>query len=269
MVRYLVLLVATWLLASCANHSLQSISSDPEVQTTWNNAYVIVSKTERGRMNSRKMQGILKDTSGKPIILYFHGCRGLSTVEVVQLNQFADTANAAGYVVVAPDSFARTVRQQGCPDAKINFDSLNQMRVDEINFAVSQTKAALWADPNNIFLFGHSEGGLAVARYRNADVNAIVISGWGCSVRVLDNGNYSTMDRSVMAPPSVPVINVKSAKDEIDTRPGDCGDSILGRPGGSKVITPPSGHWVFDQAVYRQEVIAFFDENRHADSTTK
>lgn len=271
MIRRLTPLIAATMLflSACANNfgqgseSYQDVDKDPEVQKTWNEAYVIVSKTERGRLNDPKMQAILTEQKSKPVVLFFHGCRGLSNGQIGDLNGFANDANAAGYIVVAPDSFARSSRETGCVDRAMNWD-IHRMRIDEVAYSVQTVKTQPWADPNNVFLFGHSEGGHAVSRYRGDDINAIVFSGWGCTTYTKGGRGQELNPQPVAAGPSIPVMNFKSANDEIDSRTNECGSSVWGRPGGSKVVVPTSGHWVFDSSVYRQEVIVFFDRNRHS-----
>lgn len=275
MARCLISLTATILLLSaCTLNSYQNLGSDPDVQKTWTASYVSVPGGISGTMSDASVQEALKANAGKPVVLFFHGCGGFTYNGGMSklVTDFARSLNDAGYIVVAPDSFARTVRTSSCPGGNfsytakgVDWDTINRMRMEEIYFSISQTEHASWAG-KDIFLFGHSEGGLAVASYTGADVNAIVVSGWGCPTRTLANRDATLIERPVKAPPSVPVLNIKSKMDPVDTRPNDCGSSVWGRPGGSKVINPPVGHWAMDNAEYRQEVIMFFDRNRHSDS---
>ena len=184
---------------------------------------------------------------------------------------FAEKTNEAGYIFVAPDSFVRLNRPHGCPGGKLNLSARNidwatidQMRLEEIYYSVSQVKHAPWAA--DVFLFGQSEGGKAVTGYEAADVNGIVVSGWGCPPR---DDSWTLTARPIKAPTSVPVLNIKSRKDEVDPRPDDCGSSVWGRPGGSKVINPPYGHWFMDHAEYRQEVILFFGRNQKSSAQSQ
>lgn len=275
MARYLISLTAMMLLLSaCASNSYQNIGSDPDVQKTWNNAFVSTPGGVSGSMNLPKVQEALKANLGRPVVLFFHGCNGFTYNGGMSklVTDFARSLNEAGYIVVAPDSFARTVRTSSCPGGSfsysakgVDWDTINRMRMEEIYFSISQTEHSSWVG-KDIFLFGQSEGGLAVASYQGTDVSGIVVSGWGCPTRTLANRDSTLIERPVKAPPSVPVLNIKSKMDPVDTRPNDCGSSVWGRPGGSKVINPPVGHWVMDNAEYRQEVIVFFDRNRHSDS---
>ncbi|MGE0093763.1 MAG: hypothetical protein AB7M05_20300 [Alphaproteobacteria bacterium] len=267
-----ILLVATTLLlSSCVSQNFENVGSDPEVQKTWNDAYVSLPNGTLGYMKSPRVQAALAASQSFPVVIFFHGCAGLSGNSV---NAFAESMNAAGYIFIAPDSMARDFRPQGCAGGNfsytakgIDWDTINRMRMEEIYYTISQVRSAPWFKSNDLFLFGQSEGGLAVAAYSGSGVNAEVISGWGCPSYTLANRDSTLIDRPVKAPPSVPVLNIKSKMDHVDTRPSDCGSSVWGRPGGSKVINPPNGHWFMDDAKYRQEVINFFDRNRHPDSS--
>ena len=273
MVRYLVSLTATALfLSACAGQSYENVGNDPEVQKTWNAAYVSLPGGISGRMTEMKIQDGLKANSDKPVILFIHGCNGFDRSDflVRTVIGFASDMSASGYIFIIPDSFTRDFRPQACPGgkfsytAKVDWETINRMRMEEIYYAISQVRGAPWFKSNDLFLFGQSEGGLAVAAYSGNGVNAEVIGGWGCPSYTLANRDSTLIERPVKAPPSVPVLNLKSKMDPVDTRPSDCGSSVWGRPGGSKVVNPPQGHWFMDNAEYRQEVIAFFDRNRHA-----
>ena len=55
------------------------------------------------------------------------------------------------------------------------------MRQEEIRYALEQVQKSTWADTNNVFLMGHSEGGTAAARNTLGDFRGIIISAWTCT----------------------------------------------------------------------------------------
>ena len=60
-----------------------------------------------------------------------------------------------------------------------------KIRLIDAEHAVTQAKKLDWVDKNNVFLVGHSEGGITTARYnpesKIASVTARVIEGWTCN----------------------------------------------------------------------------------------
>lgn len=161
-----------------------------------------------------------------PVIIFLHGCRGLST-NLPQLNPIRKQINDAGFAIVAPDSFARQGRPKGCPERDINWSILD-MRVEEIEYAVAMVRQMPWADPNNISLWGQSEGGQAVAMYGGNDVNAMVISGWECPTFWLNTPRERQL--SIRADKSIPVMNIKSSNDPVSTYRDTCARFLAGRP---------------------------------------
>ena len=94
----------------------------------------------------------------------------------------------AGFVVVAPDSFARPKRVKTC-DSKTHsragpkgiYKNVIAWRLEELDRALVGLKGFSWVDWNNIFLFGHSQGSNAVASYPGSAFKGRIMSGTRCS----------------------------------------------------------------------------------------
>ena len=86
-----------------------------------------------------------------PVALYLHGCTGIGNLEF--LRDLADQ----GFVVIAPDSFARTYRPLQC-DPETQTGGFNvfvyDFRLAEISFALEQLWSVEWADWDRMVLAG-------------------------------------------------------------------------------------------------------------------
>lgn len=164
-----------------------------DVRSTWDNASVFLP----GRRWSTR-PGAIDLTTPSPVVLYLHGCTGITT--------FNDTAWArfladAGFVVVLPDSFARSSRRSNCDPRTSEagfFPLAHILRYEEIVWARHKLSQSAWADQKNIFLMGHSEGGYAVTKYADGGFRGVIISGYDCHWAQWERGipalavNYET-----------------------------------------------------------------------------
>ena len=113
-----------------------------------------------------------------PVVLYLHGCSGIGPTD----QRWGSFLKDLGYIVIQPDSLKRD-RPRSCdPVAKKArlFNGVHSMRREEVNFAREQIAKSAWADHENVFLMGHSEGGVAVSQTMRGDFRGAVISGWHC-----------------------------------------------------------------------------------------
>lgn len=157
--------------------------------------------------------------SRRPVLIFLHGCDGLYDLKrgPPQISnlfsgyyRLLTRANALGYVVVAPDSFA-TERSNNCPGKPDRYGQrVHSLREAELAYAMAQVKAMPWADANRIVLFGHSEGGRSVLRYGGTDVRGVLSTGWSCG----------TAQPAVAA--NMPVLNIKAGNDPVDTNRQRC-----------------------------------------------
>ena len=120
----------------------------------------------------------------RPVVVYLHGCGGFGNSGSTNAGMLAE----AGFVVVAPDSFARPSRVRTC-DPKTHsragpkgiYRNVIAWRLEELEHALLGLKAFSWVDWNNLFLFGHSQGSNAVASYPGNVFKGRIMSGTRCS----------------------------------------------------------------------------------------
>lgn len=120
-----------------------------------------------------------------PVVVYLHGCGGFGNSGKVNAGMLAE----AGFVVVAPDSFARPGRIKTCDGKrhagigpKGSYSKTIALRLDELDRALEGLKGLSWVDDGNLFLFGHSQGSNAAAYYDGNAFKARVMTGTRCSL---------------------------------------------------------------------------------------
>jgi dienelactone hydrolase len=113
-----------------------------------------------------------------PVILYLHGCSGIGPTD----KRWGPFLKDLGFIVVQPDSLQRD-RPRSCDPASRTgnlFPGVYKMRLEETDYARDQIGKSAWADQKNIFLMGHSEGGITVSLVTRSDFGGVVISAWHC-----------------------------------------------------------------------------------------
>ncbi len=132
------------------------------------------------------------------------------------------------------------------------------MRQEEIQFAVEQLKKSPWADSKNIFLMGHSEGGVAAARTRLGGFRGIIISAWHCT-----SANNPDFD-GIFAPLDTPVLTLEWVRDTWyagTPRDGSCANKFGERKKARQVMLNGSGHNTSWEREARDAVAQFLKEN--------
>lgn len=132
------------------------------------------------------------------------------------------------------------------------------MRLEEIRYAYDQVKKSPWADTNNVYLMGHSEGGVAAARTKLEGFNGIIISGWRCT-----NTKNPSFD-GIFAPLDTPILTLEWNHDDWsnDSTKGSCADKFGERKKARQVLFPGNGHNVFEQSQAREAVAQFLKETQ-------
>ncbi|MCG8547449.1 MAG: dienelactone hydrolase family protein [Alphaproteobacteria bacterium] len=182
---------------------------------------------------------VLKPGIKVPVVIYAHGCYGLKGSH--SQSYFAYFMHL-GFLVIAPNSFARTGREEMCHRGGSH---KQQMRLEEIEYAFDQIKSVSWIDQDKIILAGHSEGGAAAANWWRDGVAAVIISGYHCRVT----------GGSPMAPNNVPVLNIVG---EFDSNTGDDSCDVSSRGRGSKVAEiSGAGHSLAKYPETRNEIREF------------
>lgn len=233
--------------------SASGLASASDVEQSWKKALVYTP----GAFSSKSTESLTLDKK-YPVVIYMHGCTGITNQNDVAWAKYIAEMN---FVVIVPDSMARKGRLSNCdPRQRGNvatFPQAHDYRQEEIKFALSQLKSAAWADERNIFLMGHSEGGLASARYADSGFRGIIISGWTCTILRIPrlHGIYS--------PKNIPILAIAYLDDAwFKGKPneGRCIDQADGR-GVIQVDLVGSDHDTFSNSNAKSAVTTFLRDN--------
>lgn len=247
--RLAVALLAT-LLASCATR----MEPGTDVSTAWDKR--ITFSPEK----STPIRGAETVTLTKqhPVVIFMHGCTGIENHAEMQWGQYLKDL---GFVVVIPDSLARRDRHPSCDGATASYfgtHTTHRLRQQEIDYAHERVMNAPWAQKQNIFLMGHSEGGIAAARTKRSDFQGIIISGWTCHSKYQ---GYA----GVYSPVSVPVLSILWKHDRWFPPGrhdhGTCESSLAGRQGSKHITLDGVDHNTFPSPQAREEVKKFLMQN--------
>lgn len=262
--RVLAIFLAGGMTWGCA-----ALSGPGDLQLTWGQANVAMPGL-RGthKLQSLDLAGLAEgENEGRrfPVVVYLHGCTGMGRME----KEFGESLAERGFVFIAPDSMARRYRPLQC-DPRNQTGGKNlfvfDFRLAEISYALDQLSTAPWADRENLFLMGGSEGGVAAALYRGDEFSARVIFQWTCHGAPLVRGLAET-DRT----PVLSIVNKGDPWYQPDRTPGqsgDCGDYIRQRPGSSTLVLQRQGvHNVLDLPSVRRAIEVFLGQNLR-DATT-
>ena len=175
-----------------------------------------------GRVSLGSIKLALAKLEGGPLrsaAVYLHGCGGFGMSGRTNARLLAE----AGFVVFAPDSFARPKRIKTCDGKrkigigpKGSYSHVISMRLRELETALDRMSRLEWIDRDRLVLFGHSQGSNAAAVYPGNDFRGRIMTGTRCS-------------RGYKAPPAEPALAVYSAKDPwFRERPVRCKDHMDG-----------------------------------------
>ena len=200
-------------------------------------------------------------TRARGVILYAHGCDGPSRITTVSARFLA----AAGYAVVAPDSFARARKPRSC-DPAVPRGGLHRAvlgwRLEELDHALDRIRSLTLFDGLPIAMMGHSEGAIAVARMTAPGVALRIIEGWTCHAGWPE---YHGLE----APPDQPVLSLVAADDpwfRLPVLQGDCGAFMPAGGPMRSVVFSGSGdlsrrHWLSADGTVQATILDFL--SRH------
>lgn len=193
-----------------------------------------------------------------PVVIFMHGCTGIEDHAEVQWGNYL---REQGFIVVIPNSLARKDRHRSCDGATAAYFGTHvthRLRQQEIDDAYERVVKSEWAQKQNVFLMGHSEGGIAAARTKRGDFQAIVISGWTCTSKY---PGYA----GVYAPATVPVLSLLWKNDRWFPSGrhdhGTCEASIAGRQGSTHITLDGFDHNTFSSLLARESVRKFLMAN--------
>lgn len=225
-------------------------SNDQDVKKSWDGAKVFVPGNR-----SETTPDKIKVDMPRPVVIYMHGCTGLTSESF----SWGGFIKDLGYIAVLPDSMARRSESNCDPRTKKTgaFPKAHAMRQEEIRFAFDQVKNSAWADAKNVFLMGHSEGGFAAAQTKLEGFSGIIISGWRCTYT--KNPSFD----GISAPLNTPILTVEWNRDDWqnDLTKGSCAEKFGDRKNARQILLPGNGHNVFEQSYARDAVAQFLKEN--------
>ena len=225
-----------------------------DVEKSWEDAVVYVP----GKTFTTSVSKILVDKP-MPVVIYLHGCAGINRTHDAS---WASLITEQGFIVVMPDSIARPGRIPNCdPKAKGGnaFPNAFKYRQQEIGYALEQTQKASWADKNNIFLMGFSEGGIGAAQSPHNGFAGRIIMGWTCT-----NKNNPDFD-GIFSSKNSPVLAIASENDDWRIgKPtvGNCANKAQDRTNFKQVDIPGSEHTTYGSDAAQNAVKSFLSQYR-------
>jgi predicted esterase len=155
------------------------------------------------------VEDLALESAALPVLIYLHGCAGIDKEHDYAWGR--SISKNTNFIVVMPDSMARPGRLSNCSlsarGVTNQFPQAYQFRQEEITFVINQLRLIPSWDKNNLFLMGHSEGGIAVAQSIHVGFNGLVISSWTCTNR--SNRKFD----GIQSPKDVPILAVAAIND--------------------------------------------------------
>lgn len=221
-----------------------------ELTRTWEAARVYMP----GRSFHYRPATVPAPTAALPTILFLHACAGFFWHD----DQWAAILTGAGYGVVMPNSFAREYRPRDCDPATKRggaFPGAQDMRREEIAYALDRLRNLLWIDARNLFLMGHSEGAGATALWNKPGFKGQIVSAWPCTHRL-----RPSID-GLWVPAAVPVLVLNFESDPWfppgHPMHGTCAAKFGRRQNATEVMLKGSGHETVEEPRAREAVLQF------------
>ena len=197
------------LLAGIAMSGTASADDGPgDVVRSWESAMVAVQIETPdlrrvvlgGRINADYIVEILDGMTAdypQPVVIFLHDCGyAYNDPEARQQVKFIATL---GYIIFAPDSFARMNRPRGCDLAERRFledvdhERLREMRREEAAYAIDRVLALPWVDPKRIFLVGAGEAGDAILAFESDAIAGRIAVSPSCMYNTVHTPNIPTL----------------------------------------------------------------------------
>lgn len=244
-----VLWALLWLLTPSARAELVP---GHDVSPSWQQAHVHVPSTF-----FTKSVDEVQTTAPMPVVIFMHGCSGIGDHE----RRWAYFLKSEGFIVVMPDSLALPGRVSNCDvathTANVGKVPVRELRPAEVVHAHAQVLQQPWADRSNIFLMGHSEGGMAAYLTPELGFRGVIISGFVCSI-----------PGGIRAKQDTPVLTINWQSDPWSDRGGPSPKPCSQRPfwrlrtQATELVLPGRGHATAYEASAREAVRQFLLEHR-------
>ena len=244
--------LGTIVLVSCAGLG----ADDPaELERTLRAAEVGIPSNKL--LKSGNPLGFYKDFEGSlrvkpgakiPLVIYLHGCSGFGGSSYVDHESLVDN----GFAVIAPSHLARKYAPSKCG----GYLEIG-MRIAEARYAYQKAVLLPWVDKHNMFLMGHSHGGMTTAQYPHKGFSGRIITGWGCQ--------STHMEWYGLAKPgNEPVLSILAENDSwlsrYSTPKGDCGEFMSSKNGSNSIVAKNSRyHSVHTEPEYQERIIQFLN----------
>ena len=202
--------------------------SPEELNKVWLNSYISF-KTQDVKVKILMKEFVKSNFSldnKKNIVIFAHGCSGTVSITHNRIDFLVDN----GYVVIAPQSFARKKYARSC-DPMIHrggmYREILSMRHEDIRHVVKNVRRFDLVNTGQVILMGHSEGGIIAATYASNSkddyVDMRIIEGWTCR----SQGPYGWFEyHGLKSKKETPVLALVSKLDpwfQKEWSKGDCG----------------------------------------------
>lgn len=208
-----------------------------------------------GSSSPQALDGVKTDRT-YPVVLFMHECGGLANRNN-DSHAWGKLLASEGFLVVMPDSLARSDRQPSCdPKARRYglFPAVHAMRLEELHHASEQIRKQQWFDGKNLVLMGYSEGAVAAVRTKLSGFRGVIATSLTCS-----NAKAPGLD-GVFVTPETPVLTLSHESDPVNAAEhlqGSCGQKLSGRVNAQHVTLTGTGHGTFHSDTAKQAVVRF------------
>jgi dienelactone hydrolase len=205
-----------------------------------------------------------------PVIVYMHGSgqaidRSGEAPKLKWDYGYGDWVTQAGYIFVAPDSYAMKDRPSfSSPVPKENYEHVHAIRQAEVAQAAQSLVTQSFTNTDEMYLLGVSEGAMAAARYHGKEFKGRLVLSWSCEP------GYFTSFPKVGAGSKNPFLNIMGARDfyfgkdapyntQYAKNTGNCAShlSVGGYKNARVVIYPDSAHGVSYNQYIKADVLNF------------
>ena len=215
--------------------------SPEELNKVWLNSYISF-KTQDVKVKILMKEFVKSNFSldnKKNIVIFAHGCSGTVSITHNRIDFLVDN----GYVVIAPQSFARKKYARSC-DPMIHrggmYREILSMRHEDIRHVVRNVRRFDYVNTGQVVLMGHSEGGIIAATYvsnsKDDYVDMRIIEGWTCR----SQGPYGWFEyHGLKSKKETPVLALVSKLDpwfQKEWSKGDCGKFLKNKKSKSYVF---------------------------------
>jgi dienelactone hydrolase len=215
------------------------------IDYSWKNVEIY---TPENNLN-KKIENI-KFEKKFPVLILMHGCTGINA----NIRLWASFFNSIGFVVILPNSMEIPGRGQWCNEMLKEFDMNKvgvayKVRSAEASYVMEKIQNFSWVDKRNIFIMGHSEGGLASYFVTDERYSGIIFSGNPCKI-----SHY-------MHNSKIPILAINWTNDTWVAHMGLCKDNWGQQKNATQILLEGKGHVTVHHQVAKDSVKEFIAKN--------